>query len=232
MTNTLIARITLLLLLSTPAFANAAGSGILHGFVTDSNGAPVTNLTAVVTHLEGAFPFSGSQALTASGEFVLQPPIGAYLIELENGAGDVVDYRTGINIFDDITTFLLFTVDQPTVCQTNLGAGSAGGMTLTVCGDALTTPGSSATLNVYNATPGQVVFAPIGVTNAPTPFKGGTLVPLPWTILLPLSADTFGRISLPVPGSAGAPTPVYMQVIDANGDSFRFSNAVELVIGV
>ncbi len=221
----------LALLCTSLGFAPAAGTGILHGFVVDGAGQPVTDLTAVVTHLEGQFPFSGSQDLTATGEFVLDPTVGSYLVELQDETGEVVDYRTGVNIFNDITTFLFFTVDDPELCQTNLGFGSAGGMTLTLCGDDLTSADSLATLSVYNATPSGTVFMPIGLTNAPTPFKGGTLVPVPWLVLAPLTADTGGVSELAVAGAVGTPISLYLQVVDANGPSFRFSNAIEAVIG-
>ena len=220
-----------LLLLATTGFASSAGTGILHGFVVDENGAPVTNLTAVVTHLEGQWPFSGSQALTAGGEFVLGPTVGSYLIELQDESGEVVDYRTGVNIFNNITTFLFFDVEEPTLCQPNLGFGTSGGMTLTMCGDDLTTADSSATVSVYNATPSSVVFAPVGIVNAPTPLMGGTIVPFPWLTLVALTADTGGQIELVVPGSAGAPVTLFVQVIDTNGPTFRFSNTISVDIG-
>lgn len=221
-----------LLLFASTGLSSSAGSGILHGIVVDGSGAPVTNLTAVVKHLEGQFPFSGSQALTGSGEFVLNPTVGSFLVELVDESGEVVDYRTGINIFNNITTFLLFTVDQPTLCQTNLGFGTSGGMTLTACGDDLTTAGSSATLNVYNATGSSVVFAPVGLINAPTPLEGGVLVPFPWVTIVPLGTDIFGRVQLSIPGSASPPVSVFIQVVDTNGPSYRFSNAIEVDIGL
>ncbi len=224
--------VLVVIVMSTTGFAPSAGSGILHGFVKDSTGAPVTDLTAVVTHLGGQFPFSGSQGLSSGGEFVLQPTVGNYLIELVNDAGEVVDYRTGINIFNNITTFQFFELDQPTLCQTNLGFGQAGGMTLTVCGDDLTLAGSLATLSVYNATPSSLVFAPVGLVNSPIPLMGGTLVPFPWLNLFPLSSDTGGRVELSIPGAAGVQVKAYIQVVDTNGASFRFSNAVEVDIGL
>ena len=117
-------------------------------------------------------------------------------------------------------------------CQTNLGFASPGGLSLSVCGDDLTTADSSATLMVTNGTPQSVVVMPVGLVNAPTPFKGGTLVPVPWLLLVPLTTGPSGSAELVVPGSAGVPATLYMQVIDPNGLEFRFSNAIEVVIGV
>lgn len=216
---------------SPPASASSALSGILHGIVTDSAGQPVTGLTALVTQISGTHPFTESQELTSSGEFVVNPAVGAYLIELFQGA-EVVGYRTGINIFPSITTFQLMTVDLPTVCQPNLGYGEAGGMTLSLCGDDLTTAGSFATLEVYNATGNSVVYMAAGLVEAPTPFKGGTLVPVPWLVLAKLPTSSLGTVELAVPGSAGAPVSLVLQVIDPNGPSFRFSNAVLATLGV
>ena len=231
MKRTLSGLLLLLLLSTATGFVILAGGGILHGFVSDGAGQPVTGLTAVVTHQEGSFPFSGSQALTLGGEFVLDPPVGSYLVELEDGAGQVVDYRQGVNIFDDITTFQFFEVDLPTHCQENLGHGTTGGMTLTLCGDDLTTAGSSADLTVYNGTPSSVVFMPISLGNNPTSFGGGTLVPLPLLTVVPVTTNTFGTATLPVPGGAGASVTLYLQVLDDHGTGYRFSNAVEAVLG-
>ncbi len=224
--------LVLLLLGTTAGFVPLAGSGILHGFVTDSSGQPVTTLTAVVTQLSGPASFSATQAVSATGEFVIDPPIGDYLVELQDTAGQVVDYRTGVNIFNDITTFLFFKVDLPTHCQQNLGFGAPGGMTLTLCGDDLTSANSSASLAIHNVTPNSVVFLPIGLTADPTPFGGGTLVPLPLLTVVTLSTDNDFTLELPVSGGGATPVTFFMQVLDPTGPGFRFSNAIEAVIGI
>jgi len=221
MTRIVAALVTLALLLAvTTGSTVVAGHGILHGFVVDSSGQPVTELTAVVTHLEGQFPFSESQELTASGEFVVGPTVGSYLVELQDESGTIVAYRTGINIFNNITTFLMFDVDLPSECQTNIGHGHSGGMTLSLCGDDLTTAGGSADLSIYNATPNAFVYMPVGLTAAPVPFEGGTLVPFPWLTLLPLPTSNTGTVEADTREtvertSAIGPPPVTMPGTDS-----------------
>ncbi len=228
-----LSRLSLLaLLLTTPGSSFAAGNGILHGVVTNGAGQPVTGLTAVVTHLSGQFPFSESQELTAGGEFVVNPTVGSYLVELRDGDENVVAYRHGMNIFNNITTFVFFTTEGTGSCQQNLGFASPSGLSLSLCGDDLTTAGSSATLDVFNAITSSTVYLAIGLDNDPTPFKGGTLVPFPWLTLLPLGSDIFGRVSLTAPGGTTTPVTLYMQVIDPNTPAFRFSNGIEVQIGL
>lgn len=116
-------------------------------------------------------------------------------------------------------------------CQTDLGYGGPGTMTLSVCGGDLTQAGAEATLTLTGATPSSTVFLPVGLMAAPTPFRGGTLVPVPWARLVPLATNAAGDLSLTVPGSGGPPVPVYIQVIDPVGGNYDFSNALELLLG-
>ena len=224
--------LALTLILVTLAFASAANQGILHGIVVDEDGAAVTGLTAVVTQMSGTHPFGESQQLTESGEFVVSPTVGAYLIELLDGEENVVGYRSGINVFPNITTFQLMEVNLPGTCQPNLGYGHGGGMTLSVCGDDLSTANSEAKLTIYNATPNALVFVPVGLSETPTPFKGGTLVPLPWLTLVKLNTSNTGTVELTLPGGENTPLDLVLQVVDPNGPSFRFSNAIEVTLGV
>jgi len=117
------------------------------------------------------------------------------------------------------------------VCAEDLGFGGPGGMELSLCGDALTLPQSTAQLVLTGGTPGASVFLPVGLSFNPTPVLGGTLVPFPWTLLLALPADAQGGLSLAVPGAGGPPLTLYLQAVQVGGGPARFSNALEVMIG-
>jgi hypothetical protein len=114
-------------------------------------------------------------------------------------------------------------------CQEDLGFGGPGTVLLQVCGDALAT-GGDATLTVN----GAPAFAPMlivaGLDFGPTPFKGGTLVPVPVLLAIPVSANAVGNLLLHVPGGGG-PATVYLQVAAADPaqpGGVAVSNAVKL----
>jgi len=123
-----------------------------------------------------------------------------------------------------------FKASQP-VCQTDLGFGGPGVMSLSLCGDELILDGCSATFSLTGASPSAVVFAAVGLFLNPSPFAGGTLVPLPWATLVPLPTDGNGDFLATVQGHSGPAVTAYVQIIDPNGVSFDFSNALELEIG-
>jgi hypothetical protein len=115
------------------------------------------------------------------------------------------------------------------VCQQDLGFGGPGSVELQVCGDALAT-GGLATLSVEGAPPFAPMLLIVGLTSGPTPFKGGTLVPVPWLLALPVSANGAGALGLHVPGGGG-PLTAYLQAIIADATQPKgvaLSNAVQL----
>jgi len=139
---------------------------------------------------------------------------------------------TSINASDHYLVFMDATFPPLTVCQTDLGFGGPGSMVLELCGDDLTEPGSQATLSLAGAAPSSPVFLPIGLVNDPTPFKGGTLVPFPYLVLVSgISTDGAGTLSLPVSGAGGAAVTLYFQALVQNGPTLEFSNALEVVLG-
>ena len=118
--------------------------------------------------------------------------------------------------------------DPGVVCQTDIGFGGPGSMAITMCGQPLST-GNTASLDVTGAPPGGLVFLIGGVFNNPTPFEGGTLVPIPILVTIARVADAGGAVSLGVPGGGG-PVTVYVQAAAADGGvpgGYRISNALE-----
>jgi hypothetical protein len=114
-------------------------------------------------------------------------------------------------------------------CQPDLGFGGPGTMAMEVCGDPLAS-GGTATLSIEGAPASSTVFIPIGLNASPTPFKGGTLVPVPVLLVVSVPADAGGNVSLPIPGGQG-PVSVVIQAAAADGalpGGFALSNALQL----
>lgn len=114
-------------------------------------------------------------------------------------------------------------------CQPDLGFGGPGLMYLSVCGDPLAS-GSVATLQVEGGPPSAPLFLVAGLSQAPTAFKGGTLVPLPFQLLLPFTLDASGALARNLPGGGG-PLDVYVQALSPDAGlpgGWALSNALRL----
>lgn len=114
-------------------------------------------------------------------------------------------------------------------CQTDLGFAGPGTVSLSLCGDPLAT-GGSATLEVEGAPAFAPVHFVVSPFFSPTPFKGGTLVPVPIVLLFSVPSDAAGAVSLPVPGGGG-PATIFIQAIvpdAAQVQGFALSNALQI----
>lgn len=97
-------------------------------------------------------------------------------------------------------------------CQPSFGHGGPGDLDLSLCGSGLAS-GQSSDLALRQATAGSLAWLVVGLSSAPTPFKGGELVPLPFALVLPLPVDGAGEALLPgIPGGGG-PFSVWMQAL-------------------
>ena len=132
------------------------------------------------------------------------------------------------------TTYWQNELNPPQVtCQTDLGFAGPGSMSLSLCGDDLTEAASLAQLELNGAAPSTPLFVMLGLSAGPVPFKGGQLVPFPLlSIISGLMTDGGGNFSSPVPGAAGTPVHVYLQVIVKNGTVYEFSNGLDVLMGV
>lgn len=142
--------------------------------------------TGVMT---GATPVSTEFKLPAS------LPAGTYQLEVvANGfASDPVTFATPI-------------------CQANLGFGGPGPAVLSICGGNLSS-GTTADLWVSQAKANQPGLLVASLTQTPTNFLGGTLIPLPLTIQISIGTNALGQVHIPgVPGGSG-PLSLYMQYI-------------------
>jgi hypothetical protein len=120
---------------------------------------------------------------------------------------------------------------NPTYCQADLGFQGPGGATMSVCGGAPLAKGFTATLSVTGAPPTSPAWIIVGVQNNPSPFKGGTLVPVPILLLVPVMTNAGGSITLPGIAGGNGPVSVYIQAIIQDGvqpAGFAFTNAVRI----
>jgi hypothetical protein len=80
---------------------------------------------------------------------------------------------------------------------TDLGSGLAGaGGVPALSGTGTLVPGSPGTLTLSGAAPSATAFVFLSFTSTPTPFKGGTLVPVPVALTLPVATNVAGVIPL------------------------------------
>ena len=172
--------------------------------------------------------------LEGVGDFDLQS-----LLEPQAQHWDVLGFGADINtarqlavIVDDTTGtqtgLALLTPIQ--ACQASLGFAGPGPSQLAVCGGDLSM-GTSADLTLWGLPAYGQAFLVAGLVGAPTPLKGGTLVPVPFLLLVPVVAGPAGTLVLDgIPGGGG-PVSLYVQAVHADGalpGGWGLSNAVRI----
>jgi Metallo-peptidase family M12 len=144
-------------------------------------------------------------------------------IASDEGSGSLVEAA--------VDEFEVFEVDCAGVCQTDLGFGGPGTAVLSLCGGDLS-PGNPADLSLTGATPNGTAWMLVGVVFAPTPAKGGTIVPVPPLLVQLQPLNGAGALGFPVGGVTG-PLTVYLQYaynLPSAPQGFGFSNALEVNI--
>jgi hypothetical protein len=135
-------------------------------------------------------------------------------------------------ISSDVTTITITPRGLPSgdICQLDLGFGGPGSSVLSVCGGDLST-GTTADVLLSGAPASTSAFLVLGLTNSPTPFKGGQLVPVPFLDILGLTTDASGQILLAnIPGGGG-PVSIIAQFVLVDGAQaagYGLSNAVQV----
>lgn len=115
-------------------------------------------------------------------------------------------------------------------CQPIIGSSSGPGtLTLSMCGDALVTGGTS-NLVATQALPGTPVFFAAALSSNPIPLLGGTIIPSNYFALVAKLSNGAGTATIAnLPGGAIAPFSVYIQAVafDASlPQDFEISNAL------
>jgi hypothetical protein len=158
-------------------------------------------------------------ALPVSTEFNLPAglPLGSYSLEVvANGiASDAVSFTTpGLGVW------------------ASLGGGlSGGGGVPALTGSGSQLAGEAAEIDLSSASPASAALLFVGATNGSVPFKGGTLVPVPFMGVVPAVTDASGGIALPFswPASVPAATDLYYQYVVADAGApqgFAISTAL------
>jgi len=137
------------------------------------------------------------------------------------------DEGTGSLVEAGVDEFSVFRFLCEASCQTDLGFGGPGDLSLSICGTLGS--GDVASLTVENAAPFTTIVTFAGFNNMPVPFKGGMLVPIPFATMLNAAANGAGSLSLNVPGGGG-PFSVFVQSAAMDGGApagVELSNAVQ-----
>lgn len=115
-------------------------------------------------------------------------------------------------------------------CQPSLGFGGPGSSQLMVCGGSLAS-GTVADVTLSGVPAFGQALLVASLVNTPTPLVGGTLVPVPVMLVLPLVAGPAGTAVLGgIPGGIG-PLSLYAQCVHADAllpGGWGFSNAVRI----
>lgn len=137
----------------------------------------------------------------------------------DNSGADYIDRSNNANTISKLSV--------------DLGYGKVGGNGLTpvlsACGD-LAAGGLGGTISLQDGPADATTFAIAGTQLNPTPFKGGTLAPLPPLLIAGLSTDSNGAISGPIAAGQG-PLTIYVQFIfDDPGatQGVGLSNAIQI----
>ena len=149
-----------------------------------------------------------------------------------NGTNDLADVLTGGH--DDVNGNLI--PDECEYCQTDLGFEGAGTLAIAICGDDLTTTGSTASFQLTGGTPNAPISIGIGVQN-PTPFL---ITPTEYLVpVQPLAAvvqlfmtDAQGDLHVQLFGGGNLPIVNWVfQAATFDGSVFDLSNAIEVRVG-
>jgi hypothetical protein len=126
----------------------------------------------------------------------------------------------------------VYTQDGGVTCQKSVGYGGPGFSALTVCGDDLTVPGSTADIELAGAPAGAPSLWALDTGSFPIAIAGGFLVPSTPVAVFGFVTDGQGQVSLPgaISGN-GTGGVLYLQAatFDASLPSqWSISNAVEI----
>jgi len=131
------------------------------------------------------------------------------LVEFDDGSGPALVAGGDFGAFDTQESFLATwggCADSPGF-WTSLGSGIAGSDGVAALqGSGAQLAGQPVVLALDHAPPSSLAMLFVGLSNAPTPFKGGMLVPVPALVSLALATGPSGSIALPFAWPAGLPS--------------------------
>lgn len=215
------------------AFAGVGTVGVVHGdfdldgFVDVATGNADSNDVSIMRNAGGGF-FNRGIEFPIGGDHPDCPAMVAADLDGDDDL-DVVTFNEGS---DDVSVLR----NAVRVKQEDLGFGGPGSALLVMKGEPFAT-GKHEDLTISGASPDVPAFLLASLSFNATPFKGGTLVPVPFDVIVPMflaaGGDGSGGGELPgIPGGGG-PLDAYLQaaIVDpAQPKGFAFTNAVKLEI--
>jgi len=187
--------------------------------------------TASVTGAGGAVYVFGRTGTTWTQETIITGSDVGFLDEFGSSV-DLEGDRTVVGAYNNLAAYVhrLTGDDAP---WTNLGFGLGGTTLPRLTGTGTLAAGSSGSLALASAPPFSLAALFISFIGASAPFKGGTLVPVPFAMHISLFTNAAGKITLPWPSfPAGLPagTNLYFQYALQDGMApagVALSNAVK-----
>ena len=171
--------------------------------ISNDNGGNWTLVETVLPESGDIFHFWAYHEFEVADYVAPTASVRLRFIATDAGLGSTVEAAV-----DEVT---LFRLDCETTCQPNLGLGGPTAAQLSVCGGGLST-GTHAVMALTGATSNSLATFFVSLSSNPTPFKGGTLVPLPNLLLLMVPTNGAGAASANVPGGGG-PASIYVQAV-------------------
>lgn len=180
-------------------------------------------LTVHILHLEGIGEFLPQDLLSPSAK--PWSVIASFSMDINSARQMVVMVQNEVT---GVVGAALLTPIQ--TVQADLGFGGPGLSHLQVAGGTLAT-GTTAELTLTGVPAFGLAYLLAGLVDAPTPLKGGILVPFPILLSVPVVAGSAGTLIVPgIPGGSG---PASLFVQSAHPDAslpggYGFSNAVRI----
>jgi hypothetical protein len=180
-------------------------------------------LTVHILHLEGIGDFLPGDLLSSAAK--PWSVLASFSMDINSARQLVVMVQ---NDLTGVVGAALLTPIQ--TVQADLGFGGPGLSHLQVAGGTLAT-GTTAELTLTGVPAFGLAYLLAGLVAAPTPFKGGTLVPFPILITVPVAVGPAGTLIVPgIPGGGG-PASIFVQAAHPDAGlpgGYGFSNAVRI----
>ncbi len=156
-----------------------------------------------------------SDFITPSADTMLR------FIASDEGTGSLVEAAVDDLLITEVTCNL--------TCQPDLGFQGPGDLALSVCGPPLSNLMTN-DIKITNGAPSGAALVAIGINNNPAPFKGGNLVPVPFSALVNVPLDPSGEFVFTLLGGNG-PVDLFFQALAPDAGQplgWELSNAVQV----
>lgn len=203
---------------------SAPGADVFRVDISNNNGTTWTNVETVGPTGSGTIGGWVYHQFLVSDFKTPTSQVKVRFVAEDAGSGSIIEAA--------IDDFKVDRFDCTGTCQTDLGFKGPGNATLSICGATLDS-GNIAEIRLENAPASQLGFFVVGSGNTPTPFRGGTLVPIPVVNLSAFLTNGAGELIANTLGGGG-PGTLYLQAIISDpgqAQGVSLSNALQLAVG-